>query len=129
MALLASLDKHSGNDELKDATEDKQHAHEHPNVKEGDVGNSRNILTHLWRKICCKKCLHNILTELNIAVRVRRVVIPIPTLPGTDSAEINRDSQASILTMIMMIMMMMMMMMNVHISRMGAIYSEQIFWS
>ena len=33
-------------------------------------------------------------TELNIAVRVRRVVIPIPTLPGTDSAGINRDSQA-----------------------------------
>ena len=34
-----------------------------------------------------------LLTELNIAVRVRRVVIPIPTLPGTDSAGINRDSQ------------------------------------
>jgi len=49
-------------------------------------------------------------TELNIAVRVRRVVIPIPTLPGTDSAEINRDSQASILTKIMMMMMMIMMM-------------------
>ena len=44
------------------------------------------------------------LTELNIAVRVRRVVIPIPTLPGTDSAEINRDSQARILTMTMMMM-------------------------
>merc|ERR1719206_1545225 len=51
-------------------------------------------------------------TELNIAVRVRRVVIPIPTLPGTDSAEINRDSQASILTK----MMIMMMMMQVHVT-------------
>ena len=100
--LLASLYKHSGNDELKDATEYEQHAHEHPNVKEGDVGNSRNILTHLWRKICFKKCLHNILTELNMAVSVRRVVIPIPTLPGTDSAEINRDSQARTWTMMNM---------------------------
>ena len=36
------------------------------------------------------------LTELNIAVRVRSVVIPIPTLPGTDSAGMKRDSQARI---------------------------------
>ena len=34
------------------------------------------------------------LTELNMAVRVRRVVMPMPTLPGTDSAGMKRDSQA-----------------------------------
>ena len=30
-----------------------------------------------------------------MAVRVRRVVMPMPTLPGTDSAGTNSDSQAS----------------------------------
>ena len=35
------------------------------------------------------------LTELNIAVRVSRVVMPIPTLPGTDSGGMKSDSQAS----------------------------------
>ena len=29
-----------------------------------------------------------------MAVRVRRVVIPIPTLPGTDSGGMKRESQA-----------------------------------
>ena len=32
-------------------------------------------------------------TELNMAVRVRRVVIPMPTLPGTDSGGMKRESQ------------------------------------
>ena len=41
-------------------------------------------------------------------MRVRRVVIPIPTLPGTDSAEMNSDSQARILTMMNMMIIMMM---------------------
>ena len=36
-----------------------------------------------------------LLTALNMAVRVRRVVMPIPTLPGTDSGGTNRDSQPS----------------------------------
>jgi hypothetical protein len=34
------------------------------------------------------------LTELNMAVRVSSVVIPIPTRPGTDSGGTNRESQA-----------------------------------
>ena len=34
-------------DELKDATEDEEHADEHPDVKEGDVRDTRNILTNL----------------------------------------------------------------------------------
>ena len=54
LALPARLDKHSGNDELKDATKDKQHAHEHPDIKEGNVGNSRNILSHLKRDVICE---------------------------------------------------------------------------
>ena len=47
-------------------------------------------------------------------MRVRRVVIPIPTLPGTDSAEINRDSQARTWTMMNVMMMMNMMMMKTY---------------
>ena len=34
-------------DELKDATEDEEHADEHPDVKEGDVRDTRNILPNL----------------------------------------------------------------------------------
>merc|ERR1719500_1094181 len=34
------------------------------------------------------------LTELNMAVRVSKVVIPIPTRPGTDSGGTKRESQA-----------------------------------
>jgi hypothetical protein len=35
------------------------------------------------------------LTLLNIDVSVSIDVIPIPTLPGTDSGGINKDSQAN----------------------------------
>ena len=49
MGLLASPEEYCGNDELKDAAEDKQHAHEHPDVQEGDVRNARNILANLKR--------------------------------------------------------------------------------
>ena len=45
-------------------------------------------------------------TELNIAARVRRVVIPMPTLPGTDFAGMKRDSQARICRIVMMVRMM-----------------------
>ena len=37
-----------------------------------------------------------IITAQNMAVRVSRVVMPIPTLPGTDSTEMNKDIQASV---------------------------------
>ena len=37
-----------------------------------------------------------IITALNMAVRVSRVVMPIPTLPGTDSAGMNSDIQPRI---------------------------------
>ena len=50
LILLPSLDEYCDNDKLKDAAKDKQHAHEHPDIKEGNVGNSRNILSHLKRE-------------------------------------------------------------------------------
>lgn len=37
--------ENGGYDELDDATENKQHTHEHPDVQEGDIGHSRDILT------------------------------------------------------------------------------------
>lgn len=37
-------EKDCHDDELEDATEDEEHADEHPDVQEGDVGNTRNIL-------------------------------------------------------------------------------------
>ena len=40
--------------ELKDATEDKEHEDEHPDVKEGDVGNTRNILSNLKELDICQ---------------------------------------------------------------------------
>ena len=51
MALHAPSDEESGDDEFKDGAEDKQHAHEHPNIQEGDVGYLRYILANLWRII------------------------------------------------------------------------------
>ena len=35
------------------------------------------------------------LTALSMAVRVRSVVMPMATLPGTDSGSMNRENQAS----------------------------------
>ena len=35
------------NDELKDATEDKDHTNEHPDIQEGDVRNTGYILSNL----------------------------------------------------------------------------------
>ena len=37
----------------------------------------------------------SILNESNMAVTVRRVVIPMPTLPAIESGGMKRDSQAS----------------------------------
>ena len=34
-------------DELEDAGEDEDHAGEHPDVEEGDIGDTRHILPHL----------------------------------------------------------------------------------
>ena len=38
-------------DELKNAGEDEDHADEHPDVEEGDVGDSGYILSHLNKAI------------------------------------------------------------------------------
>ena len=40
--------------------------------------------------------MQSTITAQNMAVRVSRVVMPIPTLPGTDSTEMNKDIQASV---------------------------------
>ena len=104
LILLARSDENSGNDKLKDAGEDKYHTNKHPDIKEGHVRNTGNILPHLTMYVKLFE-LRYMFTELNIAVRVRRVVIPIPTLPGTDSAGMKSDSQARIWRKIMILMM------------------------
>ena len=96
-------------DELKDAAEDKEYTDEHPDVKEGNVRHSRNILTNLSRnEYNLTYFPESIFTELNMVVTVSRVVIPMPTLAGIDSGGIKRDSQASTWRRRMMIQIMMM---------------------
>ena len=97
-------------DELKDAAEDKQYTDEHPDIKEGNVRNSRNILPNLTRNKYNLTYFppESILTELNMVVTVRRVVIPMPTLPAIESGGMKRDSQASTWRRMMMIKIMMM---------------------
>ena len=97
ISLPTSPDKDSGDDELKDAAEDKDHAEEHPDVKERDVGDPGDTLPDLTRRMILTNdnIWISLLTELNMAVSVSRVVMPIPTLPGTDSAGINKDNQAN----------------------------------
>ena len=51
ISLPASPDEDSGDDELKDATEDKDHAEEHPDVKEGDIGDPGDTLPDLTRRM------------------------------------------------------------------------------
>ena len=106
LTFLSTPEEDCGNDELKDAAEDKQHADEHPDVQEGYVGHPGHILPNLIRIFTIYSGPYDLPTELNIAVSVRRVVIPIPTLPGTDSAGMNRESQASTWRRNMMMMMM-----------------------
>ena len=108
LTFLSTPDEDCGNDELKDAAEDKQHADEHPDVQEGDVGHPGHILSDLVRIFTLYSGPYDLPTALNIAVRVRRVVIPIPTLPGTDSAGMKRESQASTWRRKMMMLIMMM---------------------
>ena len=108
LTFLSTPDEDCDNDELKDAAEDKQHADEHPDVQEGDVGNPRHVLPDLVRIFTIYSVPYDLPTALNIAVRVRRVVIPIPTLPGTDSAGMNMESQAITWRRKMMIRVMMM---------------------
>ena len=43
-------DHDGGEDELEDTSEDKDHAEEHPDVKERDVRDSRNTLSNLEYK-------------------------------------------------------------------------------
>ena len=47
ISLPTSPNKDGGDDELKDAAEDKDHAEEHPDVKEGDVGDPGDTLPDL----------------------------------------------------------------------------------
>ena len=44
---LARTDVDRDDDELKDAGKDEDHAHEHPDVQEGDIGHPGYILSHL----------------------------------------------------------------------------------
>ena len=81
-------------DELEDAGEHKDHANQHPDVQEGDVGDARHVLSDLCTRGSCAWKVVRLLTALNMAVRVRRVVMPMPTRPGTDSGGTNRESQA-----------------------------------
>ena len=47
LSFFARPEEDGHNDELKDATEDKDHTNEHPNIQEGDVRNTGNILSNL----------------------------------------------------------------------------------
>ena len=71
MTFLSTPDEDCGNDELKDAAEDKQHADEHPDVLEGDVGHHGHVLSDLVRIFTIYSGPYDLLTALNIAVRVR----------------------------------------------------------
>ena len=51
-----------------DAAEDKQHADEHPDVQEGHPG---HVLSYLVRIFTIYSGPYDLLTALNIAVRVR----------------------------------------------------------
>ena len=55
LAFPARSEEDGDDDELKDTTEDKEHADEHPDVKEGDVGNTRNILSNLKELDVCQQ--------------------------------------------------------------------------
>ena len=91
--------------ELKDAKKDKEDARHHPQVEAGHVRhpghNQHQILVVSCCQIHCtiKVLLHAYLgtfclTLPNIAVTVSNVVIPMETLPGTDSTDMKRESQA-----------------------------------
>ena len=54
LAFNSRSEEDGDDDELKDATEDKEHEDEHPDVKEGDVGNTRNILSNLKEFDICQ---------------------------------------------------------------------------
>ena len=70
--------ENGGYDELDDATENKQHTHEHPDVQEGDIGHSRDILTDLMKeknlvdRICFFECTYQLI-EKHILVVKRRL--------------------------------------------------------
>ena len=49
--LFAGTNVDCDDDELKNAGEDEDHADEHPDVEEGDVGDSGYILSHLNKAI------------------------------------------------------------------------------
>merc|ERR1719222_1286825 len=48
--LLARSNMSCDDNELEDAREDKDHTHQHPDVKERNVGDPGNILSHLDNK-------------------------------------------------------------------------------
>ena len=56
LSLPPSPDEHGHNDELKDTTEDKYHAEEHPDVKKRDVRDTRNTLSNLVGDISPINC-------------------------------------------------------------------------
>ena len=56
LAFPARSEEDGDDDELKDTTEDKYHAEEHPDVKKRDVRDTRNTLSNLVGDISPINC-------------------------------------------------------------------------